>query len=98
MIQISPYSQPTPQKSCGVVLTSDELQLGSEDRATVLSCVAEQFFNAEQLVVFRHSITSAGRTRFDLAGRKGDRKIRDRAVGRFTAAMAADRGEVVTVR
>ena len=45
--------------------------------------VPELFLNAEQLIVFRDTFGTARRTGLDLAGIKGDSKVRDRRIGRL---------------
>ena len=46
--------------------------------------VPKLFLNAEQLIVFRDTFGTAWRTGLDLAGIKGDSKVRDRRIGRLS--------------
>ncbi len=91
------YTHREPEFDNNSAKFSALLALRCENRAAVLGSVAEQFLDAEQLVVFRHPVGAAGRASFDLAGRQRDGEVGDRAVFGFPAAVAGDRCVAVTV-
>ena len=55
-------------------------------------------FDAEQLVILRDAIRSAGGTGLDLAAVRGDREIGNGHVFRLAAAMTHDRREFIPLR
>src|ERR1700733_13900410 len=61
------------------------------ERASVAGRRADDFFDAQQLVVFTHAISAAGRTGFDLPRAERYGKVGDRGVLGFAGAMADHR-------
>ena len=55
--------------------------------AQVQRSIPKFFFDAQELIVFRNPIGSAGRPGFDLTRVGGDCKIGDKGVFRFTGTM-----------
>src|SRR5229473_856683 len=59
--------------------------------AGVLGGGAKLFLNAQQLVVLGDAVSTAGRTRLDLAATRGHRKVRDEGVFGFARSVRTDR-------
>ena len=53
--------------------------------------LAQLFLNSEKLVILRHTLTSAGRARLNLARIKSHRKVCNGRVLRLTRTMGSDR-------
>ena len=59
---------------------------------------AQALFDAKELVVLRHAVGAAHRTRLDLTGIQAHRDVRDRAVFRFARAVRDDGGVAGALR